>query len=72
MKQNIHRYAAPEVIIEGRTSYQFYIEVVEGKVVDYGEFREEMAFTEWLGGIIEVKTNEKGLLYACYENRRLK
>ena len=72
MKQNIHRYAAPEVIIEGRTWYQFYIEVVEGKVIDYGEFREEMAFTEWLCGTIEVKTNEKGLLYACYENRRLK
>ena len=72
MKHNIHRFAAPEVIIEGRTFSQTYIEVIEGKVIDYGKLQEEMAFTEWLCGTIEVKTNGKGLLYACYENRRLK
>jgi hypothetical protein len=71
VKHNIHRFAAPEVIIEGRTFSQIYIEVIEGKVVNYGKLQEEMAFTEWLVGTIEVKTNEKGLLHACYGNRQL-
>ena len=71
MKQDIHRYAAHEVVIGEQTLYQAYVEIADGFVVKYGEFREEMAFTEWLGGIIKVKINGMGLLYACYDNKLL-
>ncbi|MCI1519617.1 MAG: hypothetical protein LKH53_09240 [Prevotella sp.] len=71
MERNIHRYAAYEVTVEGQTFHRTYVEVREGRVVGYGELLEEMAFTEWLGGAIEVKTDERGVLCAYCKNRHL-
>ena len=65
MKQEVHRYAAHEVHIGQRVLHQAYVEIRGGAVVGYGDFQEEPAFTEWLGGTSEVKENEDGSFFGC-------
>lgn len=48
------------------------VEIVADRVVDYYEFRDELPMTEWLGGRIDIKKDEKGVPRAYYQGRWLR
>ena len=50
---------------------QAVVEVEEGRVVNYYEFRDELPMTEWLGGEIIVMRDEEGILRATWKNEKL-
>ena len=68
----MRRCGAHEVILpEGHVLRQAVVEVEEGRVVNYYEFRDELPMTEWLGGTIEVRRDEEGMLSAYWQDERL-
>ena len=57
--EEIRRCGAHEVRLPGGDCLQqAVVELMEGRVVNYFEFRDELPMTEWLGGLIEVKCDE--------------
>lgn len=65
--ESVRRCGAHEVLLEeGRTLRQAVVEIVDGRVVNYFEFHDELPMTEWLGGVIEVKRDEEGILRAFH------
>ena len=48
---------------------QAVVEIQEGRVVNYFEFREELPMTEWLGGEIRVERDEEGILRALWNGK---
>lgn len=54
-----HRVVTPSAVLN-----QAVVEVEEGRVVNYYEFRDELPMTEWLGGTIEIRRDADGLLRA--------
>ena len=49
----MRRCGAHQVILpDGSILQQAVVEIQEGRVVNYFEFREELPMTEWLGGEI--------------------
>lgn len=50
---------------------QAVVEIEEGRVVNYYEFRDELPMTEWLGGTIEIKRDEEGILRAFWQGKRI-
>ena len=51
----MRRCGAHQVILpDGSILQQAVVEIQEGRVVNYFEFREELPMTEWLGGEIRV------------------
>lgn len=64
--------AAHEVVIENRILRQAYVEITAGRVTDYGTFTGELPHTEWLGGRIEVRTDENGIWRAYQENKQIR
>ena len=56
---------------DGSQLTQAVVEVEEGRVVNYYEFRDELPMTEWLGGEISVARDEEGILRAMWRNETL-
>lgn len=68
----LRRCGAHEVLLaDGTVLLQAVVELEEGRVVNYYEFREELPMTEWLGGRIEIKRDGEGLLCAFHQEKKL-
>ncbi len=66
----MRRCGAHQVILpDGSILQQAVVEIQEGRVVNYFEFREELPMTEWLGGEIRVERNEEGILRALWNGK---
>ncbi len=50
---------------------QAVVEISEGRVVNYYEFRDELPMTEWLGGTIIVRRDDDGILRASKDGTLL-
>ena len=67
------RCGAHEVLLpDGTLLHQAVVEVVEGRVVNYYEFRHELPMTEWLGGTIRVERDEDGVLTAVHNGKTIR
>ena len=68
----MRRCGAHQVILpDGSILQQAVVEILEGRVVNYFEFREELPMTEWLGGEIRVERDEEGILRARWNGKRI-
>ncbi len=56
---------------DGSLLRQAVVEIEEGRVVNYYEFRDELPMTEWLGGEIRVQRDDEGILRAHWNNQKL-
>ena len=56
---------------DGSELSQALVEIEEGRVVNYYEFRDELPMTEWLGGEIRVQRDEEGILRAFWNGKQL-
>ena len=66
----MRRCGAHQVILpDGSILQQAVVEIQEGRVVNYVEFREELPMTEWLGGEIRVERDEEGILRALWNGK---
>lgn len=66
----MRRCGAHQVILQdGSILQQAVVEIQEGRVVNYFEFREELPMTEWLGGEIRVERDEEGILRALWNGK---
>lgn len=66
----MRRCGAHQVILpDGSILQQALVEIQEGRVVNYFEFREELPMTEWLGGEIRVERDEEGILRALWNGK---
>ncbi|MBV4176630.1 MULTISPECIES: hypothetical protein [Segatella] len=66
----MRRCGAHQVILpDGSILQQAVVEIQEGRVVNYFEFREELPMTEWLGGEIQVERDEEGILRALWNGK---
>ena len=65
--EELRRCGAHTVVLPDGT----ILEIPEGRVVNYYEFREELPMTEWLGGEIRVERDEEGILCALWNGKRL-
>lgn len=66
----MRRCGAHQVILpDGSILQQAVVEILEGRVVNYFVFREELPMTEWLGGEIRVERDEEGILRALWNGK---
>ena len=66
----MRRCGAHQVILpDGSILQQAVVEILEGRVVNYFEFREELPMTEWLGGEIWVERDKVGILRALWNGK---
>ena len=64
------RCGAHQVILpDGSILQQAVVEIQEGRVVNYFEFREELPMTEWLGGEIRVERDEECILRGLWNGK---
>lgn len=56
---------------DGTRLDQAVVEIVEDRVVNYYEFRDELPMTEWLGGEIRVELDEEGIRRALWKGKRI-
>lgn len=56
---------------DGTRLDQAVVEIVEDRVVNYYEFRDELPMTEWLGGEISVELDEEGIRCALWNGKRI-
>ena len=59
------------ILPDGSILQQAVVEIQEGRVVNYFEFREELPMTEWLGGEIRVERDEDGILRSLWNGKRI-
>lgn len=59
------------ILPDGSILQQAVVEIQEGRVVNYFEFREELPMTEWLGGEIRVERDEDGILRALWNGKKI-
>lgn len=59
------------ILPDGSILQQAVVEIQEGRVVNYFEFREELPMTEWLGGEIRVERDEDGILRALWNEKNI-
>ena len=59
------------ILPDGSILQQAVVEIQEGRVVNYFEFREELPMTEWLGGEIRVERDEDGILRALWNVKKI-
>ena len=59
------------ILQDGSILQQAVVEIQEGRVVNYFEFREELPMTEWLGGEIRVERDEEGILRALWNGKNI-
>mgnify|MGYP007123277493 CR=1 FL=1 len=58
--EELRRCGAHTVVLpDGTILQQAVVEIAEGRVVNYYEFREELPMTEWLGGEIRVEIDDE-------------
>lgn len=57
------------ILPDGSILQQAVVEIQEGRVVNYFEFREELPMTEWLGGEIRVERDKEGILRALWNGK---
>lgn len=57
------------ILPDGSILQQAVVEIQEGRVANYFEFREELPMTEWLGGEIRVERDEEGILRALWNGK---
>ena len=70
--EEVRRCGAHEIVVEDKmTLVSAVVEIFADKVVNYYEFRNELPMTEWLGGRIDIKRDEEGILRAYHLGRRL-
>ena len=70
--EDLRRCGAHQVILtDGSILQQAVVEIQEGRVVNYFEFREELPMTEWLGGEIRVERDEEGILRALWNGKKI-
>lgn len=70
--EELRRCGAHSVLLpDGSELHQAVVELQEGRVVNYYEFRQELPMTEWLGGEIRVLRDEEGILSAFWNGQRL-
>ena len=70
--EDIGRCGAHQVILpDGSILQQAVVEIQEGRLVNYFEFREELPMTEWLGGEIRVERDEEGILRALWNGKNI-
>ena len=70
--EDLRRCGAHEVRLSyGNVLAQVGGESCDGRVVNYFEFQDELPMTEWLGGVIEVKCDEEGILRAFHQGKKL-
>lgn len=70
--EDLRRCGAHEVrLSDGNVLSQAVVEISDGRVVNYFEFRDELPMTEWLGGVIEVKRDAEGILRAFHQGKKL-
>ena len=70
--EDLRRCGAHKVILpDGSILQQAVVEILEGRVVNYFEFREELPMTEWLGGEIRVERDEDGILRALWNGKKI-
>ena len=60
------------ILPDGSILQQAVVEIQEGRVVNYFEFREELPMTVWLGGEIRVERDEDGILRALWNGKYIK
>ena len=66
----MRRCGAHQVILpDGSILQQAVVEILEGRVVNYFEFRVELPMTEWLGGEIWVERDKEGILRALWNGK---
>lgn len=68
---HIRKIAAHRILFDGKVLKMFVVEVIDGKVSDFRQLQGEEAYTEWLGGDIELKKNDDGDLLAYHNGIRL-
>ena len=56
---------------DGRQLEQAVVVIMNGRVVNYYDFRDEIAMCEWMGGTIEVKRDEEDYLRAYWHGKIL-
>lgn len=69
--ENVRRVGAHYLTTESGTLQQCVVELIGDRVVNYYTFTTELPMTEWLGGTIELRRNEEGVLNAWFEGRKL-
>ncbi|MDO4159193.1 MAG: hypothetical protein Q4D41_01900 [Prevotellaceae bacterium] len=65
------RVASNRVVVNGKEYRQCVVEVQDGIVVNYYTFTDELPLTEWIGGLIDVKRDEEGILRAYWGGKPL-
>ena len=68
--EKIRRIAANRIVCQYQSLSPGVIELLSGKVLRMYPLQEEISQTEWLGGTIEIRTDEQGILRA-YQNNQL-
>ena len=70
--EEYRRCGAHEVTLpDGTALHQAVVELQEGRVVNYYEFRSELPMTEWLGGSILLRRDGEGIVRAFWQGKRL-
>lgn len=65
----LKRYAAHEVIVGDKSIPMCVVEMTDGFVTGYHTFSEELPFTEWLGGTINIVEDKEGRQVALWNNK---
>lgn len=69
---DMRRCGAHVVLLpDGARLEQAVVEIVEDRVVNYYEFRNELPMTEWLGGEIRVEFDGEGIRRAFWNGKRI-
>lgn len=67
----LRRVAAHRVKTRDEELRMCIVEINDGIVTDYYTFSEEQPFTEWIGGTIDIITDETGARFAVWQGERL-
>ena len=68
----MRRCGAHEVVLpDGSRLQQAVVEIMDERIVNYYEFRDELPMTEWLGGEILIQLDEEGIRRAYWQGKQL-
>lgn len=67
----IRRIAAHEIIIDNKVLRQGVVEIENSSVSDYYTFKEELPYTEWIGGTIYIRKDENDISHAFHNGRMI-
>ncbi len=66
-KNQFRRIASNKVILDDKIIQQCVVELIDGRVVNYYGFKDELPITEWLGGTIILEKDKDGVLRASQD-----